>query len=292
MSATAKIVDPVTGHSTLVRPRFSPGLLLRDDDLRQGVEYTRDLSRLLFRSLFGCGVVCGLVVEPRVECGKLIVTVNSGVGLTCLGDPVEVPRPVSVTIDPTCGKAVPDPLWVILCRTEKCCAPRSAVCSCEDDEASTACTREHEGFEIHVVGERMDCACGCPEPELTRSSAQAKKKTASKRSTARSGTITESSSITGDSTRSTDTETCWCADPCSPCYHDHYMGECGCECCDCECVVLARLDGVPDAKTGQIAEWKPDHSVRRFVRPVLMRDPQVWKEKNPDTDPCKKLEPR
>src|SRR5580765_1349712 len=109
MNANAKIVEPATGRSGLVRPRFSPGLLLRDDDLRQGVEYTRDLSRLLFRSLFGCGVICGLVVERKVECGKLIVTVNDGIGLTCLGDPVQVPKPVSLTIDPTCGKKILDP---------------------------------------------------------------------------------------------------------------------------------------------------------------------------------------
>ena len=63
MNANANIVDQVTGSSTLVRPRFSPGLLLRDDDLKVGVDYTRELSRLMFRSLFGCGVICGLKVE-------------------------------------------------------------------------------------------------------------------------------------------------------------------------------------------------------------------------------------
>ena len=35
MSANAKVVDAVKGNATLVRPRFSPGLLLRDDDLTQ-----------------------------------------------------------------------------------------------------------------------------------------------------------------------------------------------------------------------------------------------------------------
>jgi hypothetical protein len=69
------------------------------------------------------------------------------------------------------------------------------------------------------------------------------------------------------------------------------MGECGCECCDCECVVLALLIRQPDGKTGETAEWKTDHSVRRFVRPVLTRDPQVWKEQNPGMDPCKTSEP-
>lgn len=288
MSVTAKIVDPVKGHATLVRPRFSPGLLLRDDDLRQGVEYTRDLSRLLFRSLFGCGVVCGLVVETKVECGKLIVTTNAGIGLTCLGDPVQVPRPVSMTIDPTCGKPIPDPLWVILCRTEKCCAPRTAVCSCEEEDSSSVCTREQEGYELRIIEERLDCACGCPEPPVP-SSAEVKKKAAAGTKAARTSTDAQRSTM--NRLAAQPHESCWCADPCSPCYNDHYMGECGCECCDCECVVLARLVGVPDPKTREIVEWKPDHSVRRFVRPVLMRDPQVWKEMNPGADPCKAPEP-
>jgi hypothetical protein len=290
MSANAKIVDPVPGNSTLVRPRFSPGLLLRDDDLRQGVDYTRDLSRLLFRSLFGCGVICGLAVETRLACGKLVVTVDRGIGLTCLGDPVEVPKPTLITIDPTCGKELPPRLWVILCRTEKCCAPRTAVCSCEDEDASSVCTREHEGFEIHIREDRLECACGCPEP--------AAPPTPRKKSVARAAALAvapnpkpASSRVQQSVTAPTPTESCWCADPCSPCYEDHYAGECGCECCDCECVVLALLTRqAGDPKTGEPDTWKADHRVRRFVRPVLMRDPQVWKEQNPDKDPCQKSE--
>src|ERR1700754_1738163 len=105
-----------TGNATLVRPRFSPGLLLRDDDLTQGVAYTRDLSRLLFRSLFGCGVICGLKVgQPTVKCGKLEIAVEAGVALNCCGDPIEVPDgqpPISV--DPTCGAPLPGMLWVTI----------------------------------------------------------------------------------------------------------------------------------------------------------------------------------
>jgi hypothetical protein len=44
---------------SLIRPTYSPGLLLEDDDLTAGVSYTRGLTQLLFRSLFGCGVICG-----------------------------------------------------------------------------------------------------------------------------------------------------------------------------------------------------------------------------------------
>ena len=158
MSANPNIVELVRNKSTLVRPRFSPGLLLRDDDLRQGVDYTRDLSRLLFRSFFGCGVVCGLVVEPKLVCGKLIVTVNEGIALDGRGDPIYVPGATEVKIDPTCGAQIPPKMWVVLCRTEQCCAPRAAVCGCDDEDAASVCTREQDGFEIKLVKEKPKAA--------------------------------------------------------------------------------------------------------------------------------------
>ena len=72
---------------------------------------------------------------------------------------------------------------------------------------------------------------------------------------------------------------CWCVDPDDPCYRDHYAGKCGCDCedcgaCDCNCVLLARLDRV-GGKHDYDPVWNTDHRVRRFIRPVLMRDPQV-----------------
>lgn len=271
MSANANIVDVVKGPSTLVRPRFSPGLLLRDDDLRAGVDYTRDLSRLLFRSLFGCGVVCGLEVTSVVECGKLIVTVKDGLALNCVGDPIHVPEAKSVTIDPTCGRPIPDTVWVTLCRTAKCCAPRSAACACDEEDGGSVCTREHDQFEINVTTEPGKCLCNkmTRPKESERTSYQREKD-------------------------------CWCADPCLDCHKNHYQGVCGCECCDDDCVVLAVLEKTAksEAATGQghpapggsgtgttagaAAEWIVNHSVRRFVRPVLMRDPLVFKEQYND----------
>ena len=69
---------------------------------------------------------------------------------------------------------------------------------------------------------------------------------------------------------------CKCLAPIPGCYKDHYDGKCSCEChdCnggDCDCVLLARLDRPDETKP----DWIADHRVRRFVRPVLMRDPQV-----------------
>ena len=59
MNANNQPLARAKGTSTLVRAKFGPGMLLQHDDLEQLNVYTRELNRLMFRSLFGCGVVCG-----------------------------------------------------------------------------------------------------------------------------------------------------------------------------------------------------------------------------------------
>ncbi|MET4023189.1 hypothetical protein [Bradyrhizobium sp. S3.2.12] len=242
--ATAK------GTSTLARAKFGSGMLLQHDDLEQLNVYTRELNRLMFRSLFGCGVVCGLVVGTEVACGKVNVTVGSGLALDCQGDPIYVPKPQSIVLDEQCKPDIPTPLWVVLCGTEKCCAPRTSMCASDEDETTSVCTRERDGFEIRIVRTRPKCTCSCPEPNPK------------------------------DRTQSLLDDACKCVNPEQECYVDHYAGKCGCDCedcaqCDCDCVLLARLDRSGDHDR---PVWTPDHRVRRFVRPVLMRDPQVEKE--------------
>ena len=236
MSGTNVTIDSIKGMSTLERPKFGPGMLLRHDDLEQLNVYTRELSRLLFRSFFGCGVVCGLVVKTEEKCDKVFVTVTSGVALGCSGDPIHVPKDQTLSFDDQC----PDPqLWVILCATTKCCAPRPPACASEDEESAGTCTRERDGFEIRIVRELPKCVCGCPlEYESDHESE------------------------------------CRCVDPENPCYVDHYAGKCGCsageDCkCTCDCIVLARLENAVDD------EWTVYHAARRFVRPVLISDPEA-----------------
>jgi hypothetical protein len=227
------------GTSTLTRATFSPGMLLQHADLQQLNAYTRDLSRLLFKSLFGCGVVCGLKVQGNLQCGRLKITVDAGVALACSGDPIHVPKPVEIWVDePSDPEDVK--LWVVLCRTVKHCAPRISSC-CEDDDASSAYTRERDGYEIQVLSSPPACVCGCPQP---------------------------------DASAELEANECHCANPKLPCYERHYQGECGCHCddcsdCECKCVLLARLDKTQNERQPLRAE----HRVRRFIRPVLMHDP-------------------
>src|SRR5258708_9515175 len=140
MTNTKDPVGSTNGLSTLVRARFGPGMLLQHEDLEQLNTYTRELSRLMFQSFFGCGVICGLVVDAVPDCGKLKVTVEPGVALACSGDPVYVPpgvQPFYTHEDFDLANA--KNLWVVLCGTTKCCAPRTATCSSDDDEATSDC---------------------------------------------------------------------------------------------------------------------------------------------------------
>lgn len=236
--------------STLVRPKFGPGMLLQHEDLDLTSTYTQELSRLMFRSLFGCGVICGLVVKTKSNCDKVDVIVEAGVGLDCSGYPIYVQKDQRFTLDDKCAQT---PLWVVLCGTVTCCAPRTSACASDDDEAPAVCTRERDGFEIKVVSERPKCVCGCKDPEDRKSGVDLL----------------------------LDTE-CKCVNPKLECYETHYDGKCGCNCdecsdCNCQCILLARLDksGNTESKDEGASEWDADHSVRRFIRPVLMRDPQL-----------------
>src|SRR6267143_883908 len=96
MNNTNEPVGKTPGLSTLERARFGPGMLLQHEDLELLNTYTRDLSRLLFRSFFGCGVICGLKVTAEPHCGPVKVTVQPGVALSCAGDPIYVPSAVDV----------------------------------------------------------------------------------------------------------------------------------------------------------------------------------------------------
>jgi hypothetical protein len=247
----------VCGTGTLMQPQFAPGMLLQHDDLMALGTYARDLNRLLFRSLFGCGVVCGLKVAVQEKCGKIVVTIDPGVALDCCGDPIQVPVSRTITIDPQCNQKIRSPLYVVLCEKNKCCAPRAAMCAADDGDSTSVCTREKYGFEIKIVADRPDCACGCPDPAPDRGP-----------------NYPQAASFD---------EPCRCANPDSECYKDHYNGVCGCDCCDtgedctcdCKCLLLALLYS---AEPENASSWKVDHRVRRFVRPVLIADPVVRQE--------------
>jgi hypothetical protein len=261
------------GASKLMKPKFGPGMLLRAEDLDLLKDYTRDLNRLMFGSLFGCGVICGLVVTPEWKCDNLHISVQPGVALACSGDPVQVVEPVSFYLDEGYHPELNDELWVLLCGTTKCCAPRTAVCASDDDDTVSECTREKDTFQIKVVKGRPTCVCGCLKPKAPPANTTTE--------TSNDPNRTELNAPNPAGNNQPPGTDCMCADPTLPCYEDHYAGRCGCHCdecsdCDCKCIVLARVK-----RDGDTNSWKPDHSVRRFVRPILMRDPQIVEDQKP-----------
>lgn len=233
------------GTSTLMRSVFSPGMLLQHGDLDQLNNYTRDLSRLLFKSLLGCGVICGLKVNATFDkCGRIKITISEGVALSCSGDPIHVSQNEIIWL-----KEEFDPdikaIWVLVRLKVKACAPRSSQC-CEDDDSDTACSREREGYEFKVVSARPEWVCGSPEEDAKTPDPDPKENRYK------------------------------CADPSLLGYKDHYAGNCSDCDCDCKYVLLARLD--QDTVDNKVS-WKAEHGVRRYVRPVLAKDPERNKPK-------------
>ena len=286
MNDSLKLGDCKHGLSSLIRPHFTEGLLLQDDDLTAGVTYTRALSRMMFRTLLGCGVLCGLKVKPpELDCGKLKIDVDKGIAIDCLGDPVELSKPVTIEID-VCKVTIENELWIGLRQKEKCCAPRTAVCSPDEDEPPSVCTRERDGYELCAFAHRPPCSCGCAAlapaaatgGTVALAVAAAQPATTASTSTPPLSATTAATSPCSSSATEPPAETR--PDPNTPClcnqrtatgscYDKFYQGECPCDCCECEWIVLAK------ATSDANGVWTVDHSVRRFVRPVLMRDPLV-----------------
>jgi len=249
-----------TVAAVLERPRYSPGLILEDSDLSSAVDYTRALSRLLFRNLFGCGVICGLTVKIDVECG-LNVTVAPGLALDGCGDPLQLPAPVTIAFD----KRKADQLgtagtnfWVALCGKEKLCQPRALVCDADDYDGATQATRIRALSEVSISFDEPACVCGCPKAQPGAAPAQAAPADAA-------AGRTEAASV-GD-----------------PCHDEHESRvdcaeDCGCgTACDCGCCVL-----LAKATIGADGNWTVQHKgVRRLVRAALVAD------RDPPPDPVK-----
>lgn len=271
---TTKLPDPVKGKSSLIRPVFSPGLLLQDNDLTDTVDYMRNMTRLLFRSFFGCGVVCGLKVVAAEECGKLKIAVAKGVALDCEGNPIEIPSGSNIDVDLTCSVAPPTQLWVAVRRIELTCGMREIMCAPEDDETTSAATRNRDGYEIKLFSEQPKCVCGCASTESPNGGATGRccqDEATANNATSQTQVASAEAAATSDGGNKTGLgcHGC-CGGEIDPCYKAHYEGEC--ECCDGYWVLLAKVEKKKPSPS-EDEKWLADHSVRRFVRPCLIKDP-------------------
>ena len=258
-SGGKKVSHSVPGD--LVRPRYSPGLILEDSDLTAAVDYTRDLSRLLFRSLFGCGVVCGLRVGVEKVDLELKVTVAAGLALDGCGDPIHLISPATIRLgsrDGVLPQADPLPkhrnFWVVLCGGEKHCAPRDLVCDADELDSHTQQTRIRSTALVSIVFERPKCLCQCEAPPADF---EGKDEVAYYRD--RTKAQLAAAAGQGADCHKQHEERTDCASD----------GGCGAGCdCGC-CVLLARVHWFDDKNA-----WGAVHrGERRFLRPTFGPDP-------------------
>ena len=280
MMNTATKTKPVTcqGKSSLQRPNYASGLLLEDEDLSAAVAYTRGAMRLMLRSLFGCGVVCGLEVKAELICHGSVLkyTVAKGVALDCSGDLIHVTEERSCELDPDC-KPFDAKIYVTLCYTETTCRPRDISCSPGDDPQIVQ-TRIQEGWKIELSATPPTCACSClpapPPGSLTPGSLAdcgcggGNPAAAEER---RRAEALANAPVPAAETAATDPPKDNCA-----CYEDHKNGVCDCA-CNCTCVLIAVIDttqvlnaAAADADPTVPRQLAVDSSMRRLNRPVLV----------------------
>jgi hypothetical protein len=249
----------------LERPRYSPGLILEDSDLTAAVDYTRDLSRLLFSSLFGCGVICGLTVSVGSDCG-LQVKVAPGLALDGCGEPLQLASTLAFELgrkegvlphDGEDGPPERKDFWVIACAGAKPCAPRTLVCDGDDLDGVRQPTRIRSKTTVSIAFDRPRCACRCGvfegEDDLNDLAER----------------LLAMTSGDDDDIEPPDCHTAHRTDP-------DCRADCGCGvACSCGCcVVLAWVHWFP--ANGTSGGWGVLHNgVRRFIRPALLPDPKI-----------------
>lgn len=289
MMKTATKTIPYEGKSGLQRPNYASGLLLEDEDLSAAVGYTRAAMRLMLRSLFGCGVVCGLKVKAELICKGSVLkfTVAKGVALDCSGDLIHVTDERSWEFDPDC-EPFDTQIYVTLCYKESSCRPRDISCAPGDD-GQIVQTRIQEGWEIKLSPKPPACACSClpaPPPESRppadcgcgggSPAAMAEQRRAEalanapEQPTGTPATPAEPTATPGDCESSLAS-----AKNCA-CYEDHNKGACDCV-CNCTCVLIAVIDtttvlnaAAANADPAVPRQLAVDCSMRRLNRPVLI----------------------
>jgi hypothetical protein len=272
MSTAKELIEATKGTSSLVRPRFSPGLLLRDTDLNSAVDYGRTMLQLVLRNLFGCGVICGYEVTGCVDkCNVLQVTVGRGLALDCVGNPIELTVAQTLKVAEKCAPELPCEIWVVIRSRECNSSPREVSCTPEEGASSTVCTRVCDGYEIALLRKLPECVCGCihkphepPEQCCGETPTRTPEQTADVERLQKRLKPWEECDEEQRKGRFQEMQ-----QGARRCDRDHRLGVCNCACC-CEWVVLARL--LCCEERDQKREYRVDHTVRRFIRPVLSYD--------------------
>jgi hypothetical protein len=147
----------VTGDASLIRPKYSPGLLLEDHDLTLAVDYARALNRMLLRAMLGAGVLCGLRVTADASNCCVHITVRRGIAIDASGALIELKSDAKVSIDVGCeNRTATLNFAIVIERTQRPCEQRDI--SCSDDDGATVATRLVDGYAIHVFNRDLGAA--------------------------------------------------------------------------------------------------------------------------------------
>ncbi len=250
-SSNTKLPAQVCGTGSLLRPLFAAGQLLQEDDLTQIVEYMRSQSRLMFRCLFGCGVMCGFDVTSRLDgSGNLRVDVTPGVAIGGQGDPIEMPDAQTIVYDPALNP-IPAEMWLWISISDRSCAPRDTLTSDTTGVAGqSANSRARNAYKLTLGASCPSGLCACGEAAVQVAAPPDDRAAVAPATNANDSQANQSAILASAS---------------DPCYEAHYNGSS--EDCNGDSVLLAKLTF--DQKGGP----KIDYSVRRFVRPALIREP-------------------
>ncbi|WP_035929180.1 hypothetical protein [Kocuria rosea] len=125
--------------------KFHDGMVVSAEDLETASQYPVSLLQSVLRSYFGCGVVCGLGLNPVTKLKgepPWVVRVDRGLAVDCHGFPIELTCPVDLDFDPDpCSPDdLPSPVFIALRRTTSD-EDASQPCGCSSDEADESCTR-------------------------------------------------------------------------------------------------------------------------------------------------------
>ncbi|MFE7629740.1 hypothetical protein [Kocuria sp. NPDC057446] len=237
--------------------KFHDGMVVSAEDLETASQYPVSLLQSVLRSYFGCGVVCGLGLNPVTKLKgepPWVVRVDRGLAVDCRGFPIELTCPVDLDFDPDpCSPDdLPSPVFIALRRTTSD-EDGSQPCGCSSDEAEECCTRVRDralvkAFTRQQLDSLSGSVCGRLEEldNVFKESADT-----SDKAQPRGGAAVEQASADTD----------WCS----------VLQECSCS-CNSDWVLLGavnlkqRVNGTEGNSPQGIVGINAD--VRRWVKPV------------------------
>lgn len=158
-------------YTGLESVKFHDGMVVSAEDLETASQYPVSLLQSVLRSYLGCGVVCGLelnpITKPKSE-WPWVVRVGRGLVVDCHGFPVELTCPVDLDFTPDpCAPDKPGHAYIALRRTTSD-EIAGTPCSCSSDRADETCSRVRDRALVQAfTWEQLKCLPGgvCRRPE-------------------------------------------------------------------------------------------------------------------------------